>query len=644
MAADLAGKRRAPRGWTGPVLAGLLGGFVAFLHLSGNPVLERVEGITLDWRFGLRGPLVAPDNLAIIRIDDRTLATRGRWPLPRTTIAAAIETLQAAGAGAIGVDILMVEPENGAASDGDTALRRTLAQQKNAVLAMAALPDDALPLPDDAVMGQLALPAVTRPSSGALSPPQFQGLLLPIPAFVDIARIGHVNLLRDAGGAPRDHFPVVDVGGRLLPSFPLLLAAAQRGFDRQSLALSLTGELRLPNDAGLQQIWLDRHLGIPLNYFGGRGTIDSHSLTDLIDGKVPPAALAGRIVLIGGTATALGDDFVTPFDPALPGVEILATAVANLMDDNYLRRSAGQILLETALAAGLALLAWLLGQVPGPRLGLWLALALLLAWFVLAQALFVWSLRWLAVAAPALAIILGAAVGIASRMVGERRLRAEVERQRGNLARYVPPSLADALAERADHAFDGREQMAAILFIDLQGFTGASEARSPSETAHFLKEFHARLEEVVADHGGIIAQFLGDGAFILWGLPQPSPEDPVRAVACARDMLRRLGNWQPDMTARAGVHFGPVAMAQLGGQHQLQLTAAGDTVNVASRLESMAKEVGAILTLSDDMASAVRALGRHDLLAGLVAQPARRVRGRDQLLGFWSASRIADLA
>ncbi|TDQ78929.1 adenylate cyclase [Dongia mobilis] len=642
----MAGKGRAPRGWLGPVLAGLLGGLVALLHLAGNPVLERIEGITLDWRFGLRGPLAAPDNLAIIRIDDRTLAARGRWPLPRATIAGAIDRLQAAGAGAIGIDILMVEPENAAAPDGDAVLRRALAQRDNTVLAMAALPDDTLPTPDEAVMGQLALPAVARPATGALTPPQFQTLLLPIPEFVDVARIGHVNLLRDAGGTPREHFPAVEVGGQMLPSFPLLLAAAQRGFGRDSLALSLKGELRLPGDAAaaMQRIGLGPRLGIPLNFFGGRGTIDSHSMTDLIDGKVPPAALAGRIVLIGGTATALGDDFVTPFDPALPGVEILATAVANLMDDSFLRRSADQILLETAVVVGLALLAWLLGQAPGPRLGLWLNLALLLAWFLLAQALFIWPLRWLAVGAPGIAIILGAALGVASRMVRERRLRAEAERQRGNLARYVPPSLADALAERAGDAFDGREQMAAILFVDLQGFTSASEIRSPSETAHFLKDFHAQLEMVVSRHGGVIAQFLGDGAFILWGLPQPTPDDPARAVACARDMLCRLGNWQPDMTARIGVHFGPVAMAQLGGQNQLQLTAAGDTVNVASRLEAIAKEVGAILTLSDDMANALRALGRHDLLAGLAAQPARRVRGRDQLLGFWSASRIADLA
>lgn len=624
-------------------MAGLLGAIVAVMHLRDSAILERMEGVTLDWRFELRGAIAAPDNLVIITIDDRTLAARGRWPLPRAMTAEAIDKLHAAGAGPIGIDILMVEPETGA--EGDLLLQGAIRRHGATVLAMAVPPNDAIAPTDPAAIARLALPAVSRPATGALVPLRFSGLLRPIALLEDVARVGHVNLWRDAGGTPRAHVPVVEVGGHLLPSFPLLILATHRGLGLDSLALSLAGELRLPVPGGTarQDIALGRSLAIPLNYLGPKQTVTTYSFADLLDDSIPAGALKGRIILIGGSATGLGDHFVTPFDDDLPGVEILATAIANLLADNYLRRSAEQLAIESAVVTLLAMLAWSLAQVPGSRLGLWLNIALLVGWFLLAQLALAWSNRWIAVAAPSLAIVLGAALGIAGRVVRERGLRGEAERQRGNLARYVPPSLAQALAERAETAFDGREQMAAILFVDLQGFTTASESRSPSETASFLKDFHARLEATVTGHGGVIAQFLGDGAFVLWGLPQPDAEDPARAVACARDMLQRLKEWQPDMTARVGVHFGPVAMAQLGGHNQLQLTAAGDAVNVASRLETIAKEVGAILTVSDDVAASLRALGRHDLLTGLTAQPARRVRGRDQLLGFWSAARVADL-
>jgi adenylate cyclase len=270
-------------------------------------------------------------------------------------------------------------------------------------------------------------------------------------------------------------------------------------------------------------------------------------------------------------------------------------------------------------------------------------LLLLIAWFVMCQAMFVLAWRWVAVAGPSFAIVGGAVLGAVGRMVYERRLRSEVERQRGNLARYVPPTMVETLAERARPAFDEREQLAAVLFVDLQGFTHASESRSPADTAHFLKEFHGQLEEVVTAHHGIVAQFLGDGALALWGLPQPQVDDPASALACARDMLLRLARWQPNNPARVGLHFGPVAMAQLGGRHQAQLAAAGDTVNVASRLEAAAKSIGAILVISDDMVAAVRALGRDDLIRGLTLRLDQPVRGRDKPITFWSCASCADL-
>lgn len=636
------------RAWLGLATAILAGIFLGLLHLVGNVAgqrvegLQRIEGATLDWRLSLRGPMSAPQDISIIAVDDASLTQIGRWPWPREKLAEIVDRLHEAGAKTLAIDILMPEPDTEA---GDSRLAAALAKHKHNVLAMAVLFDKSAQI-EDKSLANLALPASKRPATGALSPPEAQGVLRPLPSFEQVAWVGQVNLMSDGSGTPRAHYPVFGLGDQLLPSFSLLAVAAQRDLKIADIALSLDGEMRLPLAPGgaVQAVGLGPGLEIPLNYLGPSATFATYSAADLLSGNIPADALRGRLVLLGGTATGLGDKFNTPFDPALPGVEILATAVANLQLDNYLRRSTEQIGIETVLIFGLTLLAWGIGQLPGPRLGLGLNLVLMLSWLALSQILLVFSLRWLAVAGPVLGILSGATVSVAGRMVRERRLRREVERQRGNLARYVPPTLADTLADRQEAAFDGREQMAAILFVDLQGFTSASESRSPSETAHFLKDFHAQLETVVAAHKGIVAQFLGDGAFVLWGLPLPVAEDPANALACARAMLRRLHDWQPEMTSRIGVHFGPVAMAQLGGQNQLQLTAAGDTVNVASRLEAIAKEVGGILTVSDDVANAVRALGRHDLLVGLAAQPARRIRGRDQLLGYWSAKNVADLA
>lgn len=648
MAASGAGKLKAKRGWLGPVLAFVFGLAVAALHLSTNQILESIEeGVTLDWRFGLRGPRNPPSDVAIIAIDDRSLAKLGRWPLPRATLADIVDRLHDAGAKTIGIDVLVSEhePVSGTSVDavgpGDRALIDALRRHGRAVLATAMLFNDGTLMAgtsDDA--SKIALRVVRRPAIGALLPLTADGMLRPLAELEDVAVIGHVNQLPDDAGVARAQYPAIEFREWFIPSFPLMVAAAQRDVPADSIVLSLAGSLSLGQDV----IPLDVKLGLTLNYLGPTGTFRTYSLLDLLEGRIPAALLKDRAVILGATATSLGDSFTTPYDRNLPGVEALATGVANLLHGDSLVRTTEQRVFEAGLIVAVTVLAWWLGlRSPGPRWGMGLNLLLLATWLLVAQIMFVTQHRWIAVAGPGIAIAIGAILGSIGRMVHERRLRSEVERQRGNLARYVPPTLVDTLAERVKPAFDEREQMAAILFVDLEGFTQASETRSPSDTAHFLKEFHNQLEEVVIAHKGIVAQFLGDGALVLWGLPQPGKDDPALALACAREMLLQLAHWQPNNPARVGLHYGPVAMAQLGGRNQAQLAAAGDTVNVASRLEATAKATGKILVISDDMVAAIRALGRENLIKGLTPQNSQRIRGRDEPISYWSASSCADL-
>lgn len=635
--------RTARRGWLGPVLALGLGLLIGWLHLSNDRWLESLEqGEMLDWRFELRGPQPPPNDVAIVVIDDRSLAKLGQWPLPRATLAKIIDRLHEAGTKTIGLDILLSEHEPDANGAGDSALADALRRHGRAVLATAMLLNNGSPSTtpvQDASRIALSVVKSARTEPNRLL--SADGILRPLAELEAVASVGHVNQQSDEIGQTRAQYPAIAYGDWLIPSFPLLVAATQIDLPRGAIGFDYAGSLVF----GHERIPLDDRLGLALNYLGPTGTFRTYSAIDLLDGLIPPALLQGRAVFVGAIATSLGDNFITPFALDLPGVEVLATAAANLLHGDSLIRTPEQRFLETFVIVGLAVLSWYLGLMsPGPRWGIMSNLVLLAAWFLICQVIFVFQFRLVALAGPSITIIAGAALGMLGRMVFERRLRSEVERHRGNLARYVPPSLVETLAERATPSFDEREQMAAVMFVDLQGFTHASESRSPAETAHFLKEFHNQLEDVVAAHRGIVAQFLGDGALILWGLPQPRDDDPAQALACARDMLLRLTRWRPNNPARVGLHFGPVAMAQLGGRHQAQFAAAGDTVNVASRLEAAAKATGTVLVISDDMVAAVRALGRDDLIAGLASRQDQPVRGRDKPISYWSAATCADLA
>ncbi len=621
-------------------LGGLLAVVVAlalagiYLFSGGTAVYQELEARTFEWRLQLRGARPAPGDVAILAIDDKTLDAPDilRWPLRRSVLAEAIEEAKRAGAKSLGVNILLVDPEppsDGVVlSAGDRALFDTLRRIGDAILGMALMFEAAAAQEpsDEPSLSRMAFDLVLSPATGALRPPVAEGALLPLRPFRQQASLGHVNLLLSESGAAVTQQTAVSLPPYYLPSFPVVVAADMLGVPQEALGIGLDGALLL----GDRSVPLDISLSLPINPYGPEGTIETYSLIDLLENRLPPDALRGRAVLIGATAAGVAARFHTALDSSLPGIEVLAAATANLIDRSYIVRTA-----ETRLADSLSILllggfAWAFGRFLGLRGALLASGLLLLGWWGATYLALTMLQIWLAVMVQTTVIIACATIGMVGRAAQERRQRAEAERQRGNLARYVSPLMAERLAQEERPDFDRRQQEASILFIDLGGFTSESEGRSPGETVEFLVDYHQRLERVVLDHGGVIEQFQGDGAMVIFGLPEPREDDAVRALASARELISVLYAWRPDIEVRAGLHHGAVAIARLGGDRQAQLAAAGDTVNVASRLEGLAKEVGASLVITEDLAVKVEAAGRGDLLAGFEPEAARPIRGRKQ--------------
>lgn len=161
--------------------------------------------------------------------------------------------------------------------------------------------------------------------------------------------------------------------------------------------------------------------------------------------------------------------------------------------------------------------------------------------------------------------------------------QAEASRERSNLARHFPPNIVDRMALRDDPLGEVRAQDAAVLFVDIVGFTAFAETEPPERVVETLRAFHARVEDVVFRHGGTLDKFLGDGAMITFGTPDPRSDDAARALACIRD----LADTDPGhgLSASVGGHHGPVVLGDIGSTRRLEFATIGDTVNVASRLE-----------------------------------------------------------
>lgn len=220
------------------------------------------------------------------------------------------------------------------------------------------------------------------------------------------------------------------------------------------------------------------------------------------------------------------------------------------------------------------------------------------------------------------------------------RAAVTAEKARANLARHFSPKVLDAVSSRAQPFGAIRRASAAVLFADIRGFTTRCETMPPEEAIAFLRDFHARMEDIIFRHGGTLDKILGDGLLAVFGIPDRGHGDAGDALACAQEMIRSVATWNDERAANGqfpvqigvGLHHGPVVTGDLGSERLMTFTVVGDTVNVASRLQSLSKDMGTRLVASEALVNAVRDEMRHDaqLVGALALVGARQLRGRER--------------
>jgi len=172
-----------------------------------------------------------------------------------------------------------------------------------------------------------------------------------------------------------------------------------------------------------------------------------------------------------------------------------------------------------------------------------------------------------------------------------RRAVAEAT-QRANLARFLPAEVAP-LVERLTIAEwrRGRRQTITVLFVDIRDSTALAEDMDPTSLSVLISAFRRRIMRAAQKQRGVIDKFIGDGALVVFGIPDPRPDDARRGLACAREILRLVARWNskrqldPPVRVGVGVHSGEAYCGIVGDDARLEFTVLGDMVNVAARIE-----------------------------------------------------------
>lgn len=614
------------------------------MRLLPLPLIDRLDQALADTRTRWTAADDVPKRLAIIDIDEASLAQVGRWPWPRERLAQlTLELVDRQRVAAVGFDLVFAEPDTGGfelierLAGTDTALAARLptlrAQLDHDAAFSRALQGRAV------VLGHYFTSDRGSARNGQLPEPLATSLPQPLPPAMMRWRGYGASLPQLAAAAPHGGFinALPDDDGLLRST--LLFSAYTEGTDTrvyEALALAVwrlaagSGEPVLltaasPSGPTLSGFRVGDHrfaidergaVQIPFRRRSGpmSGAFERHGAADVLAGRLPPGALAGYRVLVGTTVPALGDLRATPIHPAQPGIEIHASIIAGLDSGRLPVRpdwAAGyESLLLLALALGLGFGLWRLSPTR----------AALLCGSVLAVLLGAhqWAWQTQGILLPLGSALAMLAIGFGTTMawgyIVEGRTRRSLMRLFGS---YVPPPLVARMARNpeqyASAALLAENRELTLLFCDLRGFTTLSEHLEPLELRELLNRFFSRMSAVIHAHGGTLDKFIGDALMAFWGAPLAEPQHAVQAVRAAigmqealRDLNAELAaHGQPTLSMGIGLHTGIACVGDMGSKLRRAYTALGDSVNLASRIEGLTRRYGVDLLVSAATCAAI---------------------------------------
>ena len=632
----LFGRNRSPRA---PIIVAFLVLVNALILRVGDPpALARLRDLAFDG-FQRLHPRQVPADLPvrIVDIDEASLAEYGQWPWPRNIVAKLVDKLAEKGAAAIVFDVVFAEPDRSSlmrvvkslpASDQASEMERIAAK----------FPDN-----DEILAASIKnAPVVTGfgfDLNGTTKPPRrFAGLAhntgeakeanvaALIAEFIP-EQAGVVRTLdifeKEAKG---NGSVTTEIEGAIVRRVPLLFRLKGQRDEDLFPALSLEA-LRVAQGAST---YLVRWAGAQgLESFGARtgmssirvgnfnidtdaeGRIELYdsghmrqrfvSARDVLNGTLPDDKVDGHIILIGTSAVGLKDLRNTPLQDSIPGVEVHAQILEQVLSQTFLERPdyADGAEFLYLLAIGLVFVI-LLPRLPAGRMALvaalFIAIGIVVPWYAFNRIHLLFDPIY-----PPVTLAVIYIIGSALSFMRAERDRREI---RGAFNLYLSPDQVKAVVENPDLlALGGEMREITVMFSDVRGFTTISEQFDPAGLTRFMNRLLTPMTDLIQERKGTIDKYMGDAIMAFWNAPIDVPSHATRACETVLAMQARLfdlnAEWKAEAEAEGrphipvnigvGLNTSQATVGNFGSTQRLQYSCLGDGVNLASRLEGLCK-------------------------------------------------------
>jgi len=586
-----------------------------------------------------------PDEqpVAIVDIDEESLAALGQWPWSRIVVAQLVDRLTALGAAVIGFDVIFAEPDRTSPS---SAAENFIGLSPEMRAAISQLPsnDDVFAAAlrrSRVVLGEAATdrdsigigpPLKSPPAKIGPDPQQF---LSPYPSLVRAIPVleeaaagrGMVTINPEGDGIVRRVPLMFAVGDGLYPalSFEMLHvltgeSVAVRAGSRGIVGL-MVGDHTIPTD-DKGRVWV---------HFAKHEKNIYVSAKDVLAGAVDPSRIRDKLVLIGTSATGLIDNKTTPLDPALPGVEVHAQLLETVIGGSYIATPDWADGAEKCLIAITGLLIIVLVPITGARWTL-VVLAVMSAAVALGTGyLYVYHAFMIDGSLPLLTAAVLYTLLVYAGYSREESQRREI---RSAFGQYLSPAVVEQLAKDPSRLkLGGEHRNMTFLFSDIRGFTAISERYKddPPSLALLINRYMTPMTNTILAHKGTIDKYIGDAIMAIWNAPLDDPEHPRNACNAALGMLRELEKlnvvlaaeatageaeqrdaaangdtlikrhvYTPRLNIGVGINTGDCIVGNMGSEFRKSYTVLGDSVNLAARLESQSKNYGVSLIIGED--------------------------------------------